>query len=156
MIIKYGRHWGKFTRCAKVCGLFFYAFRVLIGWAGKCWSRGRESFRAGRPAWIDLQVTDHSIASAIISYKVLYGGRMIPCVGHILCNYQFFLPTLLIELVYKRLGKSKGKIFLAWRVNHFCVQMKQHLQKHELCSAITWTPPLESTHRERSFEWSHL
>ena len=32
----------KFTRCAKVCGLFFLdcAFRMLIGWADKLWSRG--------------------------------------------------------------------------------------------------------------------
>ena len=31
----------KFTRCAKVCGLSFLdcALRVLIGWAGKLWSR---------------------------------------------------------------------------------------------------------------------
>ena len=26
----------------------------------------------------------------------------------------------------------------------------------ELCSATMWTPPLESTHQELSFEWSHL
>ena len=32
----------KSTRCAKVCGLFFL---MLIGWAGKLWSRGKnESF----------------------------------------------------------------------------------------------------------------
>ena len=33
---------GKFTRCAKVHGLFFLdcAFRALIGWAGKLRSRG--------------------------------------------------------------------------------------------------------------------
>ena len=31
-----------------------------------------------------------------------------------------------------------------------------NLQNHELCSATTWTPPLESTYRELSFEWSHL
>ena len=32
----------KFTKCAKVCGLFFLdcAFGMLIGWAGKLWSRG--------------------------------------------------------------------------------------------------------------------
>ena len=32
----------KFTRCAKVCGLFFLdcALRVLIGCAGRLWSRG--------------------------------------------------------------------------------------------------------------------
>ena len=29
-------------------------------------------------------------------------------------------------------------------------------QKCELCSATIWAPPLESTHRELSFEWSHL
>ena len=34
---------GKFTRCAKVCGLFsssWLCFRMLIGWADKLWSRG--------------------------------------------------------------------------------------------------------------------
>ena len=32
----------KFTRCAKVCGLYFLdcAFWALIGWAGKLWSHG--------------------------------------------------------------------------------------------------------------------
>ena len=30
------------------------------------------------------------------------------------------------------------------------------MQKHELCSATTRTPPSESTHRELSFEWSHI
>ena len=37
MIIKHGGHFEKFTRCAKVCGLFSW---MLIGWAGKLWSRG--------------------------------------------------------------------------------------------------------------------
>ena len=34
----------KFTRCAKVCGLFFLdcAFQALIGWADKHRSRGGE------------------------------------------------------------------------------------------------------------------
>ena len=31
-----------------------------------------------------------------------------------------------------------------------------NLQEHELCSATTTMPLLESTHRELSFEWSHL
>ena len=30
------------------------------------------------------------------------------------------------------------------------------LQENELSSVITQTVPLESTHRELSFEWSHL
>ena len=31
----------KFTKCAKVYGFFYLgAFRMLIGWAGKLWSRG--------------------------------------------------------------------------------------------------------------------
>ena len=39
----------------------------------------------------------------------------------------------------------------------FSVQIKHKIiQKHEVCSATTSTPPLESTHRELSFEWSHL
>ena len=38
----------------------------------------------------------------------------------------------------------------------FSVQIKQNVQKRELCSATTGTPPLESTHQELSFEWSHL
>ena len=29
-------------------------------------------------------------------------------------------------------------------------------KKHELYSATSGTPPLESTHQELSFEWSHL
>ena len=40
---------------------------------------------------------------------------------------------------------------------YFCRSNKTlNLQKHELCSATMGTPPLESTHRELSFEWSHL
>ena len=35
-------------------------------------------------------------------------------------------------------------------------KLKLHLQKHEVCSATVWTPPIESTHRELPFEWSHL
>ena len=39
----------------------------------------------------------------------------------------------------------------------FSVQIEhKKLQKRELCSATTWTLPLESTHRELSFEWWHL
>ena len=37
----------------------------------------------------------------------------------------------------------------------FSVQVKQHLQKHNVCSTTTGTPPLESTHQELSFECSH-
>ena len=34
---------GKFTKCAKVCGLFFldYAFWMLIDWGGKLRSHGK-------------------------------------------------------------------------------------------------------------------
>ena len=39
---------------------------------------------------------------------------------------------------------------------HVSLSKNKILQKHELCSATMWTPPLESTHREPSFEWSHL
>ena len=42
--------WGKFTRCAKVCGFFFStAFRMLIGWAGKLQTHGVLSLACG--AW---------------------------------------------------------------------------------------------------------
>ena len=44
MIIQHGGHiFEKFTRCAKVCGLFLLdcAFRILIGWAGKLRSHGK-------------------------------------------------------------------------------------------------------------------
>ena len=36
------------------------------------------------------------------------------------------------------------------------VQIKHKLQENELSSVITQTVPLESTHRELSFEWSYL
>ena len=52
---------------------------------------------------------------------------------------------------------------MPWRVENelfllcFFVQIKhRNWQKHELCLPTTWTPPLESTHWELSFEWSHL
>ena len=38
----------------------------------------------------------------------------------------------------------------------FLVQMKQNLQKQKACLATMWTAPLESTHGELSYEWSHL
>ena len=37
------------------------------------------------------------------------------------------------------------------------VQIKlENCKNMELCYATQWTPPLESTYRELSFEWSHL
>ena len=61
----------------------------------------------------------------------------------------------------KKTVVSRVKCKLVPLVNPFaarflCSKETQNLQKHELCSATTWTPPLESTHWELSFEWSHL
>ena len=52
-------------------------------------------------------------------------------------------------------------ILLAVRLKPFTAMFLSKLNikiihKHELCSATTQTTPLESTHRELSFEWSHL
>ena len=39
----------------------------------------------------------------------------------------------------------------------FSVQIKHQIcKKYEVCSATMWAPPSESSHRELSFEWSHL
>ena len=47
------RHFEKFTRCAKICGLFFRdcASRMLIGWAGKLITCFVFQLRSGRRIW---------------------------------------------------------------------------------------------------------
>ena len=50
---------------------------------------------------------------------------------------------------------TRGKYIFAEPFHcHVSLQIKQ--KNYELGSETTWTPPLESTRRELSFEWSHL
>ena len=59
----------------------------------------------------------------------------------------------------KYLFKHKLKVLLSFMVFQRCfsIQIEQNIkQKCDLYSARTQTVPLERTHRELSFEWSHL
>ena len=83
--------------------------------------------------------------------------------GDLLLGLKFvklsILPSLFIHFVEGRLGELRsgylGLKGLTYLFHCHVSLSKWNFQKH-IFSTTTWTLPLKSTHRELSFEWSHL
>ena len=146
----------KFTRCAKLCGLFFLdcAFQLLIGWAGKPQSHDRQPRETygvkTHTHWLVkfrhmVNITEHISVSLWLVHLVYDSFLALFCFVLFLCFFAFTPPLCIPR--YRKLRKLENSELKSAKSKYFTDSIEgnegnksEFLGISEHCAVTTSTP----------------